>query len=954
MTRMLAPVLLLFLLVSPQTAAQESPPPPGDERPSSCDLLLHQAEDAYAIGRFREAIDFAANCRKLSTSGEDRIDALALLAKAHLALDENGPAREAIDDLIWFDRAFRPARNDPERFKAMVEEARTPRGDVVYSVSKSAEDLREAPATVYVVTAEEIARRGYTDLEAVLHDLPGFDITRTNGITYSNIYQRGNRSDLTTRTLVLIDGVEENDIWLQAVYLSRQYPLSNIARIEVIYGPASTMYGANAFSGVINILTKTPQSLLTDPDKDHSLRVDLTSGAYGTRIVDALWAGRTAAGNIRWTLSGRLFESNERDLSGFDQWDYDLGRNDASYIGATRLTGERAETFLSGREDCTGRDDCLFAAGTAADGSRFVRLSERGIAEARRYDQRAFDDLGGEPVAFTDETDDYMLSARLFLWDHLELGLRTWRRAEGSNPSGTDLGIGGGPGRLMWVPRSTALYAKFTNRLSHTLELSFNTRFKLHELDAPSSSEVFSGFVNGGRTLDNLLTLSTRDFNTPYDDPRFNNTNCDDNRDADGVIDQARSILPCWDSLYYYLSNNQLRSEISIHYNPSRRFDLVAGTELRLSSIQGNYVLSDIPNPDQNGSPIVLRDDGTPINGGRGGNQFNIRDLGVYAQASYKIEKHHLKLVAGGRFDDNQVRESGGFGSVFNPRLGAIWSPGKAVFKLIYAEAFQDASNFQRFVVVAGATEKTAPDLQPESIENLELSASYRFSDRLEADISLYDSHYNNVAQLIRVPCDAAAGDTCIGTTQQFNNLGAQEIQGVQANVEWTIERWSIFDRLSIFGNYTFTRPYNTEPVDEDGNPRPDIDRLRIADIAEHQINLGAAAALLGDRLDVDLRLNWVDDKPTGPGTTVPTNPNTKIDGYVVTHAALTWKDFRFGGGKDDGSNAAVGISLQLAIQNLFDVDYEHPGFRDSSGIFAASSSPQPGRSFYLRASLKY
>ena len=57
----------------------------------------------------------------------------------------------------------------------------------------------------------------------------------------------------------MIDGVEENDVWLNWAYLSRQYPISNIKAIEVVYGPTGTMYGPRAFVGAINIITFPPR-----------------------------------------------------------------------------------------------------------------------------------------------------------------------------------------------------------------------------------------------------------------------------------------------------------------------------------------------------------------------------------------------------------------------------------------------------------------------------------------------------------------------------------------------------------------------------------------------------------------------------------------------------------------------------------------------------------------------
>ncbi len=62
--------------------------------------------------------------------------------------------------------------------------------------------------------------------------------------------------------MLLIDGVEDNDLASSTAWISRQFPLSNIDRIEVVYGPASTMYGANAFAGVINVITKEPEQVV--------------------------------------------------------------------------------------------------------------------------------------------------------------------------------------------------------------------------------------------------------------------------------------------------------------------------------------------------------------------------------------------------------------------------------------------------------------------------------------------------------------------------------------------------------------------------------------------------------------------------------------------------------------------------------------------------------------------
>src|SRR6185436_21119733 len=91
----------------------------------------------------------------------------------------------------------------PPAFVALVADVRRERRAFrVHSVSGRDEDVRQAPATVVVVTAEEIARRGYLDLVALLDDLPGIDVVHGNGEIYASLYPRGLRNDDNERMLV--------------------------------------------------------------------------------------------------------------------------------------------------------------------------------------------------------------------------------------------------------------------------------------------------------------------------------------------------------------------------------------------------------------------------------------------------------------------------------------------------------------------------------------------------------------------------------------------------------------------------------------------------------------------------------------------------------------------------------------------------------------------------------
>ncbi|MBP7283807.1 MAG: TonB-dependent receptor [Leptospiraceae bacterium] len=126
----------------------------------------------------------------------------------------------------------------------------------VTTVTRTKTTIKEAPAAVYVVTREQILKRGYRTLSDALHDLPGFDFQHAYGIFSEHIHQRGVVGE-NNRTLVYIDGIPDNNLSELAIIAGTiRFPLDNVERIEVVSGPASALYGANAFNGIINIITR--------------------------------------------------------------------------------------------------------------------------------------------------------------------------------------------------------------------------------------------------------------------------------------------------------------------------------------------------------------------------------------------------------------------------------------------------------------------------------------------------------------------------------------------------------------------------------------------------------------------------------------------------------------------------------------------------------------------------
>lgn len=176
----------------------------------------------------------------------------------------------------------------------------------VISATKTEQQLGEVLSTVRIISRDEIVSRGYFTLDEVLSDLPGFQFRNPQSLN-SYVFQRGipNQNNLT---LVLIDGVQINELNSGGFYGGGQYNLSNVERIEIVYGPSSVEYGTNAVSGVINIITSE-----TDQNKGH---IRGLSGNRETFLADALlgWKNDELRRSIK--LSGMVKKSGMANLKG--------------------------------------------------------------------------------------------------------------------------------------------------------------------------------------------------------------------------------------------------------------------------------------------------------------------------------------------------------------------------------------------------------------------------------------------------------------------------------------------------------------------------------------------------------------------------------------------------------------------------------------------------------------
>ena len=206
--------------------------------------------------------------------------------------------------------AAQPPQQPPPQPPPKPDEPPVYEEQVVVTASKVEQQLVNAPATVSVVTSDVIESTPATNYAELFRSVPGVNLTQTSARDF-NITMRGATSTLATSTLALLDG--------RSLYLDffgfvawDLLPVNpnELRQIEVIRGPASAVWGANAMNGVVNFISKTPRELngnsatitfgAFDRDTEKGEQLDTGSlfgiNATHARAVNDRWAYKISAG----------------------------------------------------------------------------------------------------------------------------------------------------------------------------------------------------------------------------------------------------------------------------------------------------------------------------------------------------------------------------------------------------------------------------------------------------------------------------------------------------------------------------------------------------------------------------------------------------------------------------------------------------------------------------------
>ena len=920
--RLYALILFILSILSAPLHAQNS---------ACSEIILQTSKSSYARGEFASAKRDLESC-----VNEQGFGNLKELNQARELLSLTAIEQGRLEDAKFFTEQIVNSNSNYNStyrnivfdsiFDKVKQENTVP---TVISVSKKMEDLKMAPATVKLVTQEEIMDRGYKDLIDVLSDLPGFDISKTFSGAGANIYQMGFRQENTERTLFMVDGVEENDLFSNWAYISRQYPLANIKAVEIVYGPSSTMYGPRAFVGTINVITYSPREI----PEDHLLKGKPKSGKPKSFYA----YGNTQAGNLNtfssdlvmglrgnraaFQATGRIYRSDEHDMSSAEFFDYapdDI--NSLRYTNMNMSGRAGSYTFEQYLSQFTLPQTHPYYTLTKNSQGLItnMNITTAGINAARRLDSMAYaSPVNGAPIGFSNHTDDYFFSAKLKVNNFL-FGVRHWKRTEGIGLY-QDIDAAGSRNGSVWSPENTTVYAQYDHQLTDKISISNLSNFALHRLGKESNRVNFVAFGDPRANLHFAHLLSPDQIHASKTLATKKNSFGAEN------IDYSRffNFKHGWSNQYYHYEAQQFRNETRLFYE-GERLKFSSGIDFRSTLTQGDYLIYQDYNtnyPDtkafqaKQDTISFARELGIVRNQEQGSNLFSMIDLGAFIQANYTLGEK-IFLTGGYRIDYNRIRRSGGFGYANSPRLSAIYNSENTTIKLNYSKGHHNVNQLTRYSAGAGRTPN--PNLRPESIDFVNLEYLGHIGDgSLGWDLNAFGYLIEN----------AVASSTRNGIRQNIN-IGKYRTLGLMSGFYYKPKSrdWN------IQANHTYFYPQLTKA--DAGIEVP----VRLGDIASHRFNLSVTKqthmGILSNVLN--LRANYVSERPIGINTTQ--SKNIGIDGkgspipeYLILHGNIGFK-----------VQSLPMLRLDLSVENILNKnlldggnpEYYHPGPREASGTF--------------------
>lgn len=265
--------------------------------------IYQEAESEYDIGRIEQAQQLlSTNMRDFT--GTIRQSALRLLSLCALAMDDNERARTYASQLLDENPYFSTSANDSQRFIDIVENIKAGRTATITTASSQAESQAEVPVPTTLITQEMIRNSGARNLQEVLAAyVPGMHIVDSNDDI--NISMRGIYSNGQEKILIMLNGHRLNSFATNISAPDFSISLEKLKQIEVLRGPASSLYGGVALTAVVNLITQQGSDV-------NGVDVKAGIGNYGQLKGDILFGKRYF--DLDLFVWGSIYKSNGETL----------------------------------------------------------------------------------------------------------------------------------------------------------------------------------------------------------------------------------------------------------------------------------------------------------------------------------------------------------------------------------------------------------------------------------------------------------------------------------------------------------------------------------------------------------------------------------------------------------------------------------------------------------------
>jgi outer membrane receptor protein involved in Fe transport len=370
--------------------------------------------------------------------------------------------------------------------------------------------LEKAPSVATVITAKDIKAMGALTLDEVLEAVPGMHV-QPSGLSASNVFSiRGIYTSRNPQVLILLNGYRvSSDVSSGSFPASAVINVQNISRVEVVRGPGSAVYGADAFAGVINVVTKSSRDI-------DGFSAGVRGGSFSTKNIWGQYGGKIADG---WRLAVNLEHMNQgADKSRVVSSDSQSGL-DALFGTSASLT----PSYIDRRYESTTYNIHLNNDHWKVGLDGWVQRDlGQGAGVAQALDHKGNADI--DQMLFTTEytTKDwledlsvtgkfsYQIVKQQYNLNIFPAGNVSLIGADGNlftapfNPVAFLDGVIGNPGRKSTIPQLdvTFLYSGLTSHISR-----FNLGIKKEKLEANESKNFGPGIIDGTEgVVDGSLT----------------------------------------------------------------------------------------------------------------------------------------------------------------------------------------------------------------------------------------------------------------------------------------------------------------------------------------------------------------------------------------------------------------------------------------------------------------